>query len=364
MKTVIITILVLCLFIFGCSSDTVKVGWSGGLTGNLASLGKNNFRGVEIAIDEINAAGGINGKQIEFLYQDDKFEGKETLTNYQKFTRVDDVDVVLTTSYSGIFTTSPNAERDRVVVVNTVDTSEEIAEVGDYSFAVGIYDEGIGYTMAEFLAERGEERTGILYNKADPFIELVKGAFIEQFTELGGEVERLEGYDPDQGDFRVQLTKMKEGDFDFIVIIGFEEQGIVLKQAREMAIESQFVGIDTISSRTVIESAQGAADGTYFTFWDEQSEELDAFVSKYEAEYGEIPDQLLFAVTGYDSMMMVAEAMKKGDVRGEGLKNSLYSIKDFKGLAGTLSMSEDGIVRSVREKMFRVEGEDIVRIGE
>lgn len=362
---VILIIIIFSLIVINNESgngDTIKIGWSGALTGNLASLGENNMRGVKIAVDEINEAGGINGKEIEVLYQDDRFEGSETLDNYHKF-KFEDIKVMLTTTYGGILTTSQLAENDQVVVINTVDTSEELAEAGDYSFAIGIYDEGIGYSIAEFLAEQGEDETVVIYNRDDPFVQLVKDAFKAKFGELGGKIILEEGYDSTTGDFRSYLTKIKNVEPNYLVVIGFEEQGLLLKQARDMEIKSKFVGIDTFSSRESIESSKGAIEGAYFTFWDKQSNELSEFISNYKNRYGEEPSQLLFAVTGYDSMKVLAEAMKNGNTEGEELKKSLYEIKDYSGLSGDLTMSSDGIVRSVREEIFQINGDSFVKVN-
>lgn len=345
------------------AKEPIKIGYSGALTGPLASLGKNNMQGVELAVEEINAAGGINGRKVEVSYQDDKFEGQETLNNYNKF-RLDNVDAILTTTYGGMLTTASNADREQTVIINNIDASDEIARAGDYSFAIGIYDEGIGYILAEFLANKLQEKeTAVIYNQDDPFVKLVKDAFINKFSELGGKTKNESGYAANTGDFRAQLAKVKGLNLKSLVIIGFDEEGLLMKQAREMGIKVKFLGIDTFSSAEVKKSSKGAIDGSYFTFWDSSSDKVKSFKEKYKNKFGEEPDQILFAVTGYDSMMMLAQAMKQAqEPRGESLKNALYNISDYEGLAGKLQVSPDGVVRSIRENIYQIKGDEFIKV--
>jgi branched-chain amino acid transport system substrate-binding protein len=344
-------VVIVLMALTGCTGnvvkeqETFKIGFSGALTGSNAALGNSNQKGVAMAVQELNANGGINGLKVEVLYLDDKFEGKETLTNYQKFVNMDKVDVVLTTTYEGSLAVANFADSDEVVVINTIDTSEELAQLSEYNFAVGIYDEGIGHSVAEFIPKGA--KVGIIYCNSDPFTELVKNSFVEKFQALGGKITKIESYEAQDADFKTQLIKLQE--LEHIALIGFDEGGLIIKQAKELGIKAKFVGIDTTSSDLFMTNSQGAAEGMHFTFWEaKDNNKVELFLAKYEEKYGNSPEQMLFTATGYDTVMLVAEAMKLN----KPLKDALYEIKDFEGLSGSLTMDEDGIVRSVKESIF------------
>ncbi|MBW2987379.1 ABC transporter substrate-binding protein, partial [Candidatus Woesearchaeota archaeon] len=145
-KLTILMLILIVLCIFGCKApeatvEPIKIGYSTPLTGDLASLGEANNQGIELALEEINAKGGIAGRPVKLIIEDDRFEGSLTLKAYHKLVDIDNVDVMLTATYGGILTTANLADAAEVVVINTVDTAEELAEAGEYVFAIGIYDE-------------------------------------------------------------------------------------------------------------------------------------------------------------------------------------------------------------------------------
>jgi len=329
-KLTILMLILIVLCIFGCKApeatvEPIKIGYSTPLTGDLASLGEANNQGIELALEEINAKGGIAGRPVKLIIEDDRFEGSLTLKAYHKLVDIDNVDVMLTATYGGILTTANLADAAEVVVINTVDTAEELAEAGEYVFAIGIYDEGIGYALADFANEQGKT-VGVMYLNTDPFIALVKDSFLERYE---GDVLINEGYGPLDTDFRVQLTKAKDKDIELLVILGFEEAGRVLKQAREMGIDADFAGIDIFGTNELFENSVGAAKGAYFTSWEAQDEETySTFLAKYMEKYGHEPEQAMFTVLGYDAMNIVAKTMEQ--VIAEGNQAA--------GPAGTFSM--------------------------
>ncbi|MBW3018511.1 ABC transporter substrate-binding protein [Candidatus Woesearchaeota archaeon] len=360
-KLTLMMLFLLVLCIFGCKTpevtvEPIKIGYSTPLTGDLASLGEANHQGIELALEEINAAGGIAGRPVKLIVEDDRFEGSLTLKAYHKLVDIDNVDVMLTATYGGILTTANLADAAEVVVINTVDTAEELAQAGEYVFAIGIYDEGIGYALADFANEQ-DKTTGVMYLTTDPFIALVKDSFLERFE---GDVVINEGYGPLDTDFRAQLMKAKDKGVELLVVLGFEEAGRVLKQAREMGIEADFAGIDIFGTNELFENSVGTAKGAYFTSWEAQDEEkYSAFLSKYVTKYGQEPEQAMFTVLGYDAMNIVANAMEQviaegKEPRGAALKQAIEQVKDYDGIAGQITMGKDGIVRSIREEMFQI----------
>lgn len=342
-------IVVLALLLAGCTEKTEKVsiGWAGPLTGDYAIIGIENLRGVQLALDE------LNDPLLKLVVEDDQFDEKKTLTAYQKMRQTNDIAALLTVTYGGVLALGSQTETDQVIIIDSLDTNEEIAQAGEGAFGIGIYDEGIGYSLAEFAAnDLKSQEAGILYNNVDPFVLLVVRAFEEKYKELTGKMPVKEQYTPEDKDFRTQLLKLK--DADALLIIGFDEAGLALKQARQIGLKSPALAIDTSTSEGFKSNAGESYEGLYFTSWTPADKAAEAaFISKYKAKFGKEPDQLLFAATGYDAMHVLAKGLQNADY--DALKQHLYSVKDYEGLTGTLTMSPDGISRSVKEEIHQIE---------
>lgn len=345
------------------AEQPIKVGFIGPMTGEAAFLGESSVKGIQLAIDDINAQGGIKGKPVKLIVEDDQLIDRQTQSAYHKLTDIDKVDAIFSVSYGGVLSLADQAAQDEVVIVETIDVSEELAEAGDYVFAIGIYDEGIGYTMAEIAKEHlDEDKIAIIFYQAEPFVVLAKDSLKQKFEELGGEIVIEQGYAPDTKDFRTMIMKAKEAGVDTIAVLSYDEGGLALKQAKELDLGIQFIGMDTFSSEVFLDIAGEAADGAYFTFWEaSDKEEWEAFEKKFEAKFGEKPAQPMFTATSFDAMKVVAKAMEKGQ-RGEALKQALHEIKDFDGIAGDLTIEEDGVVRSVFEAPYQIQGREFVKI--
>ncbi|MBW2991334.1 ABC transporter substrate-binding protein [Candidatus Woesearchaeota archaeon] len=344
--------------------EPIKIGFIGPLTGEMAALGINNLKGIQVAVNEINSYGGINGKQIELISEDDQGMNVDAVNAYRKLKDVDEVNAVMLPLYTTYVTVAEFADRDKFLIIDSLDTSEEIADMGEYSFAIGIYDEGIGITIADFVyKELGETEVGLAYNIEDAFMALVREGFMPRYEELGGEILVDEEFDFSTTDFRSILLKADYADVDTLIVLGYDESGFLLRQAEEIGFDFTFVGSDMFSSQNFRDNAGGAEQGAYFTFWNPpNSPEYKSFLSRYKAIHGEEPHEILFSAIGYDALHVLASAMSKSDLSTDAIKNQLYRVKDFKGLSGTLTMSGDGIVRSVKESIFRIEGKNFVEI--
>ncbi len=216
-------------------ADEIKIGFIGPLTGDSAVIGLENLNGVTLAIQKINNHGGIDGKKIKLIVKDDKMEEKETITQYLQMTDIEGVKYILTVTYGGFLSLAKNAEQDGIILIDSLDASEELANLGTSSFAIGIYDESIGYTIADYLAEKGIDKIGLISNLEDPFIFLVKNAIKNKYA---GEVKE-EMYTLNDKDFRTPLAKLSS--FDYIVLLGWEETGLVVRQAKELGMKTQFI---------------------------------------------------------------------------------------------------------------------------
>jgi branched-chain amino acid transport system substrate-binding protein len=359
-RYILMIVMVVSVLAVGCTEsgitaqDTIKVGFIGPLSGNAAILGIENVLGIEAAIDDINKIGGIEGRQIVLLKEDDQLQDRQTINAYQKLTEIDDVDVILSVSYGGLLTLAQTADQTKTVIVNSLDTSEEIADAGEYLFGVGIYDEGIGYTLSEFARQDlKSEKVAILHNQEEPFLTLVRDSFKQRFETLGGKVVIDESYTSATTDFKTVLLKIKEQGIREVIVIGYDEAGHIFRQAEQLGLDFTFLGIDTFTSQNFLENAGSAADNMYITNWDATSQKYKQLEQKVVSKTGSAPEQPLYTAVGYDAMLLVAQAMANGGIRGEALYNEMLLIKALQGVTGTLTMSTDGVVRTVKEQMFQ-----------
>jgi branched-chain amino acid transport system substrate-binding protein len=344
----------------GCSGDDastdddIKVGWIGPLTGPVAPIGVDNSRGVELAVADLNARGGIAGHQIKLLIEDSASNADKAVQIYERMRDQDKVDMVLTKDYGSSLVLAPKADADGMVVVNTIDTSEQLAKAGDYLFAVGIYDEGIGQALAMYVAQQLKKtKVAVITLNAD-FMKLVKESFVTRFAALGGAAPVLPTYTFSTTDYQSLLQPVVDAGIDTVILLGFEEAGLIIAKAAELKLGLTILGADTFTGSMFFANAGSAAEGVYLTSWSSNTAEYTAWLNSYMGKYGSAPEQPLFSAVGYDAMFVVADAMKRGGRSGQGLRDALYQIKGMTGITGVLEMSADGAVRTVLEQMFRI----------
>lgn len=354
----IVLAIALLIFASACSGmtgsvvedDTVKIGWVGPLTSELANVGEPNLRGIELAVDRINAEGGINGKQVQLIAEDDKGEEKEALNAYRKLVNYEGVDVILATGYGSAIVMSEQALADGVLIVTSLDTSEELAALGDGLATVGIYDESIGYSIADDIVAEGYDDAVVLYNLADPFATLAMESFVDRIGDRA-KMTVIE-YEPGTTDFRSVTTLAMRNNPQAIAVIGWDETGFLFKQLAELGYDGQVYAIDTLMGETVQEAAGDAVYGVRFSFWEARDDAVtQEFLSRYDVKYGGEPENILFTAIGYDAATTTLEAMKMQE-EGEALIDTMRRMPAHQGVAGEIIMDDDGAVRSIVEEMF------------
>lgn len=353
--------LVAVILVSGCvsSENVIKVGFVGALTGDAAITGEENLNGVKLAVEKINAEGGINGKMIELIIKDDQWVVRETITGFMQLVNAEGVDYILTVTYGGFIALAQQTEQNKVILINSLDASHELANLSDYNFAIGIHDESIGYSIADYLNKKSISNVGLLTNIEDPFMLLVENSFRERYQ---GEVHD-DDFTFDTVDFRTMLSKVSS--YEYIVLLGWEETGRIVKQTVELGIDSQIIGIDTFASEDFRTNTNNNYEGLLFTFWKEpeNNEIFNEMISNYISEYGKSPENVLFMTTGYDAMTVLGEAMKAcGDDTSCVSQKLRNDIKDFKGASGLITIDSDSITRSIQETMHTYLNGQIVPI--
>ncbi len=356
---VVIIALIAVFYIQTPEGEIIKIGFIGPLTGDAAIIGEENLNGIVLAVEELNSGGGINGREIKLIIKDDQLDNKETITQYNQLVSIEGVSYVLTVTYGGFIALANQAEQDNTILINSLDASEEFSGISNNAFAIGIYDESIGYAIADYLNSKGIDETGLLSNLEDPFMILIGNAFKDRFD---GEVSE-EHYIFDNKDFRTILNKLSS--HEYIVLLGWEETGRIVKQAVELGMETKFIGIDTFASEDFRKNTNNNYEGLSFTFWQgsEENEKYNRLISDYSSGFEKNPENVLFVATGYDAMMVLGEVLRSCVHDVNCAVNKLREdINNFEGATGPITIDPDGITRSIQETIHTYLNGEIVAI--
>ena len=327
-------------------TTTVKIGGLAPLTGSLAIYGVTTTNGAELAVKEINANGGINGKQIDYIVLDTKGDATESVMAYNKL--VDDkVAAVI-----GDITSKPTvavaeiAAQDNMPMITPTGTQVDITEAGPNVFRVCFTNPYQGTVLATLAKERfGAQTAGILVNNSSDYSDGIAKAFTEQAEKLGINITVKEGYADGDRDFRAQLTKISTVNPDVLLIPEYYEQAsLIAAQAREMGVKSIFVGSDGWDgiSKTLDETAYKVIENSYFTnhfSMQDESPKIQNFIKAYKDTYKEDPSA--FSALGYDAIYMMKEAIEKaGSTEKQAIVDALKGI-EYDGITGYLTFDEN-----------------------
>ncbi len=331
----------------GATGDTIKIGGLAPLTGDVSVYGVAVDNGVKMAVEEINADGGVLGKQIEYIVYDEKGDATEAVNAYNKLVQSDNVVAIV-----GDVTSKPTlavaqqAAKEKIPLITASGTAENITQAGENIFRACFIDPFQGELMASYASKKLEKKTAaIIYNISDDYSKGLYEAFEAAAGDLGIEVVQVEGYGKGTVDFKAQLTNIKSKNPDVIFLpVYYQDVALIAVQAKELGIEAQFLGADGWDGviGQVDESNMDAVNGAYFcSQYSAQSDDpnLQAFLSKYKETYG--MDASQFAVLGYDAMKMLAQAISEAGSTDSAAITSAMAAIDFTGLTGHMTFDEN-----------------------
>ncbi len=341
----------------GSSSKTadakdIKIGVVYELTGGTASFGTAANNGTKLAFKEINAAGGILGKQISMVSADNKSEPSESANAMTKVISQDKVVAVVgfTTSSNGIAGSAVN-EASKIPFIGAAPTNpkftvdEKTNKTKPYTFRVCFIDPFQGTVGANFvLKDLKLKKAVVLIDNSSDYSKGLAKFFKEAYTKGGGTIAGEEAYLQKDKDFKAILTKVKGMNPEVIYLPGYyEEVGLIAKQAREMGISIPIVGGDGWDSPKLAEIGTAAGmNNTFFTNHyspEDTSAASKKFVDAYKKEYGVMPDAM--AVLGYDAAYVLADAIKRaGSAEPAKIQVALAATKDFPAVTGLTTMNE------------------------
>lgn len=348
----------------GCGSSAskdIKIGVVYELTGSTASFGTAAANGAKLAFKEINANGGVLGKQIQIAVADNKGEPSESSNAMTKVISQDKVIAVtgFTTSSNGI-AGSTVAEANKIPFVAAATTNPKVTldensgKVKNYTFRVCFIDPFQGTVGANFvLNSLKAKNAAIMIDNSSDYSKGLSKFFKDAFTKGGGTVAIEEAYLQNDQDFKTVLTKIKATNPDVIYVPGYYgEVGKIIKQAREIGITVPFVGGDGWDSPKLAEiGGADALNNTFFTNHysvEDNSPKSKAFLDAFQKEYGQVPDAM--AVLGYDAAYALVDAIKRANsTDSEKIREALAATKDFQGVTGalTLNATHDAIKSAV-----------------
>jgi branched-chain amino acid transport system substrate-binding protein len=353
----------------GCSQgdaarDAIRVGHFASLTGDTATFGQSADRGMQLAIQEINAAGGVLGRPLSLITEDDRSVTEEARSAAQKLLQRDGVVALLgEVASSRSLAAAPEAQRARIPMISPASTNPKVTEVGDYVFRTCFIDPFQGAVMARFAAqELGARRVAILLDYKQDYSVGLADYFRRTFQELGGEIVADERYTSGDIEFRAQLTTVRAAKPDAIFVPGYyTEVGLIAKQARELGIEVPMLGGDGWDSEKTLEIGGPAVEGYFFSTHysaDAESPKVQEFVRRYRESYGAVPDAM--AALGYDTAHILSDALRRaGSSEGAKLRDAIAATSDFDGVTGRISIDaernarKDAVVLKIENGRFR-----------
>jgi branched-chain amino acid transport system substrate-binding protein len=324
-------------------NETIKVGEVNPITGAIGRYGTTCHQGIQLAIDQANAGGGVLGKKIDLLTEDNQSQAGQTSTIVRKFVTQDKVVAIIgDLTSSATLEGGPIAQAARIPMVTPLATNPKVTEIGDYIFRVCFIDEFQGKVMARFaLANLKAKKAAILTDTKQDYSVGLSGFFKETFVSGGAIVVREQSYSSGDTDFRAQLTSIKAAGPDVVFLPGYyPEVGIILKEARQLGIAVPFIGCEAWDSPTLLQVAGKAADGCYFSNQfsaGDPSPVVQDFAKVYREKCGSLPDN--FAALGYDAANVILDAIKRaGSINSTAIRDALSQTKDFLGVSGHITI--------------------------
>ncbi len=348
---VVVVVVVVAGIVWGANKSSnarvEKIGVSLPMAGDGATYGVPLQRMIQMAAEKINADGGINGKPMEFVFENDNCNGKEGATAGQKLISVDKVPVILGSICSGaMLGFTPIAEQNHVVAMGVGASSPKITEAGDYIFRLYPSDALAGVVMAKYAYKNAHRNVAIVAEQTE-YAQGLSTVFKKSFEEAGGKVVLNETYPPGETDFRTVAAKVKEAGADAIYPVPQTPAagGLIMKQLREAGIAVPFFGTDVTTSDGYVKDNPKTADGMLgvtLAFDKDQDETTKALFADYKTRYNEEPPYPNFMAVAYDATFMLRDGIKQVGWDADKLKTWLYGLKSWDGIYKGMHFDANG----------------------
>jgi len=347
------------------TANAIVIGEFASLTGKEAAFGQSSHKGTALAVEEINAAGGVLGKPLKLVYEDNRSTPGESATIVKKLISRDKVVAILGEVASGrSLEAAPICQQYKIPQISPSSTNPKVTEVGDYIFRVCFIDPFQGLVMAKFAKDTLKvKQVAVLYDAAAPYSDGLSRFFRERFTADGGTIVTVKSFNSGDKDFKPQLTAIKALNPQAIFVpCYYTEAALIAVQARQLSLTVPIFGGDGWEAPELLQIGGAAMEGTYYSTHysaEDAAPAVQNFVTKFKAKNnGETPDAM--AALGYDSVFVLADAIKRaGGTDTAKVRDALAQTRDFAGVTGKTTMdaqrnaTKPAVILTIKDGKFK-----------
>jgi branched-chain amino acid transport system substrate-binding protein len=346
-------------------TNVIRVGEFASLTGKEAAFGQSSHKGTVLGVEEINAAGGVLGKKLKLIYEDNRSTPGESATIVKKLISRDHVIAVLGEVASGrSLEAAPICQESKVPQISPSSTNPRVTEMGDYIFRVCFIDPFQGTVMAKFAKDTLKvKQVALLYDVAAPYSVGLAKYYREKFSSDGGTIITEKSFNSGDKDFKPQLTAIKAANPQAIFVpCYYTEAALIVVQARQLGINVPIFGGDGWEAPELLTIGGAAMEGTFYSTHysaEDAAPAVQSFVAKFKAKNNnEVPDAM--AALGYDSVYVLADAIKRaGGTESTKLRDALAATKDFEGVTGKTTIdanrnaTKGAVIITIKDGKFK-----------
>ena len=345
----------LAIFGDGGETGTIKLGVLLPLTGDAAQYGESESRAIQVAVEEINNAGGVKGRQLEIVTEDGKGDPKAAGTAAQKLVNIDKVKIIIGGACSGeTLAAAEITEPAEVILISPSASSPKVTEAGDFVFRTYPSDALAGRIAAKYAYEKLNVRKAAVFTELTDYSQGLREVYKEAFADLGGQIVSDETYNTGDVDFRTQILKIKNSRPDVVYIVPQSPTpGLaIIQQLRENRVTAKFTTAEVLLDRQVVgenkETLEGVIGVEPAVDW-ENNPKAKTLAEAHRAKFNSDPG--IFSANAYDAVHLIHEALdatltEEGEDTGEidaaAVRDWLYGVSNWPGAVGPLTIDENG----------------------
>jgi branched-chain amino acid transport system substrate-binding protein len=322
--------------------DVIKLGFLGATTGSVANYGIPGEKGMQMAIEEVNASGGVLGKELKGIYLDNKGDSSEIANIATRYITRDKVVAMVGDPCTGLTKVAADiAQKNKVVIFSAGATGSGVVEIGDYVFRNTLLDQlAVPLVVNWMITDKGWHNFAVVTSLNNGYSTALTPVFKGEIDKQGGKIVVEESINDEETDFTAQITKIKNAKPDVLVFTGYyKEAALLMNEAKKQGLDINLVGGDGLYGQDLAKLGGKAVEEKVifycgFSFSEDGSNpEADNFLKAYKAKYNEEPD--MFSAQYYDAIMILAKAMKDANSTDPSVfKDELAKLKDYPGVSG------------------------------